>query len=240
VRTEYAQHYRELWQRHWWWRSRRAWVLDWIERLHRESPRRRILDVGCGDGLFFDQLSRFGEVDGLEPDGTLVSNPRWRDRIRTEPLTSEFRPEQPYDLLLMLDVLEHIEDDAEALVAAHKSLREEGHVLITVPALPALWSQHDEVNEHHRRYTERTLRDVLRHAGYQVETLRYFFFWTVAPLWARRALAPAGMPDGEYAVPIPCRPINAALESLSRLEHRIGEWIPWPVGSSLLAIARRA
>src|SRR5690349_11137166 len=80
VLPEYARSYRRLWERHWWWRSREAFVLRWIERLHDRSPRRRILDVGCGDGLFFEQLEQFGAVEGLEPDPSLIDDPRWRPR----------------------------------------------------------------------------------------------------------------------------------------------------------------
>jgi 2-polyprenyl-3-methyl-5-hydroxy-6-metoxy-1,4-benzoquinol methylase len=239
VRTEYAQQYRELWQRHWWWRSREAWVLGWIERLNRRSPCHRILDVGCGDGLFFDRLAQFGEVEGLEPDRSIVSDSRWRDRILNARLEAGFRAAKPYRLILLLDVLEHIGRDDEALAAARGALEPGGHVLLTVPALPWLWSRHDEVNEHYRRYTTTGLREVLAKAGFAVEQLRHFFLWTIGPMLARRALAPAGVTSGEYSVPIPPQPLNAALERLSRFEHALGQLIPWPIGSSILAVARR-
>lgn len=241
MQADYARAYRTLWQRHWWWRSREAFLLGWLDELHRRDPLRRILDVGCGDGLFFDRLSRFGEVSGLEPDGALVSDPRWRGRIRVEPLGRQFRGGADHDLVLMLDVLEHIEDDATALAAAWTALRPGGRLLLTVPALGWLWSRHDEANQHYRRYDRPGLAAALRGAGFEIETLRYFFFWTVAPLLARRWLAPAGGGIGtaDYAVPIPAEPINRALGWLSRGDHAVGRWVPWPLGSSLLAIVRR-
>jgi SAM-dependent methyltransferase len=237
MHDDYARRYRDLWERHWWWRSRESWVLGWIARLHRRSPRDRILDVGCGDGLFFEGLRRFGEVDGLEPDAGLVRDPRRRDRIRVGELGPDFRPGRIYDLVLMLDVLEHIADDREALLAARETLRPGGHLVLTVPALPWLWSRHDEVNAHHRRYGLSALRGLLAECGFVVETVRFFFVWTVVPLLIRRLLAPA---DGraDYAVAIPPAPINRALDLASRCEHAIGRWVRWPVGSSLLAIGR--
>ena len=63
LQAEYAQRYRVLWRRHWRWRSRESFVIGWIERLHGCSPCRRILDVGCGDGLFFERLVAFGRYD---------------------------------------------------------------------------------------------------------------------------------------------------------------------------------
>jgi SAM-dependent methyltransferase len=241
MQADYARRYRTLWERHWWWRSREALLLDRIERLRRESPIRRILDVGCGDGLFFGPLSRFGRVEGLEPDASLLGDPRWRPRIRVGTLGPDFRPDEPYDLVLLLDVLEHIEDDREALRAAWRALQPGGHLLLTVPALPWLWSRHDVANHHYRRYLPRTLREILREAGFSVNTLRYAFAWTVAPLLARRWIAPAGSGPGvaDYAVSIPPGPINRALTALSRTDHALGRVLRWPLGSSLIAVARR-
>ncbi|AGA30501.1 class I SAM-dependent methyltransferase [Singulisphaera acidiphila] len=241
MQADYARCYRTLWDHHWWWRSREAFLLDWIGRLHRQSPRERILDVGCGDGLFFERLERFGTVDGLEPDASLVNDPRWRSRIRVGALDSRFQGTADYDLLLMLDVLEHIGDDGEALQAAHSALRPGGHLLLTVPALSWLWSQHDVANEHFRRYDPSGLRMVLAASGFEVEIVRFFFFWTVGPLLARRWLAPAKSAEGtaDYAVPVPPAPLNRALTLLSLGEQAIGRVVRWPLGTSLLAIARR-
>ncbi len=240
---EYARRYRTLHDGHWWWRSREALVLAEVGRLHRKTPRRRILDVGCGDGLLFGPLGAFGEVEGLEPDASLVQDSRWRSRIMVRPLSVDFRPSRPFDLVLMLDVLEHIADDASALRAVHGALRPGGHLLLTVPALNALWSRHDEANAHHRRYERADLTRALEAAGFVVETLRFAFAWAVAPLLARRLLSPAKGPTegtGNYAVSIPPRPINQGLQALSRVDHAVGRHLRWPIGSSLLAVARRS
>jgi SAM-dependent methyltransferase len=239
VQTSYAQRYRLLWQRHWWWRARESFVLSWIERLHQRSACARILDVGCGDGLFFDKLERFGRVDGLEPDAALVNDPRWHSRIRADSLGSDFQGTGDYDLVLLLDVLEHIADESGALRAASSALRPGGYLLMTVPALPWLWSRHDEANAHYRRYGSRGLRGVLTASGFQVEAVRYFYAWTVLPLLLRKWLAPAGRGEGDYEVAIPPAAINAGLTALSRCEHAVGRFVRWPVGTSLLAIARR-
>lgn len=239
MQPDYARQYRTLWERHWWWRSREAFLLDQVGRLHRTSPCRRILDVGCGDGLFFEALGRFGHVEGLEPDASLVDDPRWRSQIRVGTLGSGLEGERDYDLLLLLDVLEHIEDDASALHAARSALRDGGTLLMTVPALPGLWSRHDEANQHYRRYRREGLRDLLESVGFEVESVRYFFFWAVLPLVLRRWLSPAGPGASDYDVQVPCRAINGLLDRLSRLDHAIGRRIPWPLGSSLVAVARR-
>ena len=244
MQADYARQYRALWERHWWWRSREAYVLSWIRRLKRKEPAHwRILDVGCGDGLFFESLSRFGEVEGIEPDATLVNDPRWRDRIqvsRIDQASATLRAGE-YDLALMLDVLEHIDDDRAALRALYRSLRPGGRLLLTVPALNFLWSRHDEVNSHFRRYDPRALRSLLVESGFQVESLRFFFGWTVLPLLVRRWLSPAGRRvRSDQAVGIPPAILNRFLTLASTCEHALGRFIPMPLGSSLLAVVRKA
>ena len=239
VQAAYAQRYRTLWERHWWWRSREAHVLATIGRLARSTRVGRMLDIGCGDGLFFEALSRFGEVDGLEPDEALLHDPRWRSRIAVGRLGEGARPGGAYDLMLMLDVLEHIEDDRAALESAFDLTRPGGILLLTVPALPWLWSRHDEANAHYRRYRPGYLREVLEGAGFAVDSVRYFFAWTVVPMLLRRWLAPAGRGYADYDVAIPPSAINRSLTAYSRAEHAVGRLVPWPIGSSLLVIARR-
>jgi 2-polyprenyl-3-methyl-5-hydroxy-6-metoxy-1,4-benzoquinol methylase len=238
VQAVYAQRYRTLWERHWWWRSRESLLLATIKALSGSTPIRQILDIGCGDGLFFDALSRFGEVDGLEPDTALLRHDRWRSRITVGSLGPGFRTDRSYDLALMLDVLEHIEDDRSALDSARAAIRPGGALVVTVPALPWLWSRHDEANAHFRRYRPRGLREVLTVAGFTVESIRYYFAWTVAPMLLRRWLAPSGRGTSDYDVLIPPAPLNQLLTAYTRAEHAIGRHLPWPVGSSLLAIAR--
>jgi SAM-dependent methyltransferase len=247
VQAEYARRYRTLWERHWWWRSREAYVLGWVDRLRREAPGGglRILDVGCGDGLFFERLERFGRVEGVEPDASLVSDPRWRDRIRVAAVGEGALPEAAYDLVVMLDVLEHIADDRAALGEVRAALRPGGHLLLTVPALQALWSRHDEVNAHHRRYDRRGLARLLGAAGFEVRDVRYFFAWTVAPLLLRRWLSPAGGTGrrrlvADLAATVPPAPVNRLLTLVSRGDHALGRVVRWPLGSSLLALARVA
>ncbi len=239
MQPDYAQRYRFLWETHWWWRARVSFLLGWIERLHRRAPCARILDVGCGDGLFFERLERFGRVEGLEADAALIADPRWTSRIRAGALDRGFLGGGDFDLVLLLDVLEHIADDAGALEAAGTALRPGGYLLLTVPALPWLWSRHDEANAHFRRYGPRALRSVLAGAGFEVETLRFFYAWTVLPLLIRRWLAPAGKGTSDYGVAVPPAAINRALTALSRCEHAVGRYVRWPLGTSLLAIARR-
>ncbi len=232
---EYARRYGELWERHWWWRARRRLVLAHLERLRAEAPFGRILDVGCGSGPFFAALSALGSVEGVEPDAELVRRSDWRDRIRVGPFDRSLALAGGYGLILLLDVLEHMADPVPALCYARDLLAPGGRVVITVPAFRFLWTHHDEINRHQRRYTRRQLRAQVGAAGLTVRALRYFFHWTVpAKLAVRVAERVSGRPWSSARVPTPW--LNAALYALSRLEQRLIGPVHLPFGSSILAI----
>lgn len=239
----YAKNYRRLWEDHWWWQARRRFVLDWLERLSARRAPERILDIGCGDGLFFDALSRFGEPWGVETDEGLVDpSGKWAARIKIAPFGAGYEDGRDYGLITMLDSLEHIEDDAAAARRAAALLAPGGFFFLTVPALPSLWSVHDEANKHFRRYTRAALRAVLEGAGLEVETVGSFFGWPVLPLYARKLLGGGKTPAeaaGDYAVLPPPRPVNAVLYAATALEQSLSGPYGTPIGSSLFAVARR-
>ena len=132
----YGARYRALYEAHWWWRARERLVLDLLDELRPARDWGRILDVGCGDGLFFEELSRLGAVQGVEPDAALVSpDGPWRERIDVRPFDASFAPDRRFDLILFLDVIEHMEDPRAALRHAADLLAcDDARVVITVPA----------------------------------------------------------------------------------------------------------
>lgn len=238
MEPNYAEKYRELYTRHWWWRAREAYVLRWIRRLGR-GRRLRILDVGCGDGLLWPKLTGLGDVEGIEPDQSLVpADSPWRGRIEMGPFPGRPRSTR-YDLLLMLDVLEHIEDDRGALASVAELLDPGGHALVTVPAHMFLWSEFDVVNHHHRRYRRGDLAALLAGAGLDPVSVRYYYFWPVLPLLFRRLLFRASATPKSRFVAIPPAPINALLTAVSNVDHHITSVIPFPFGGSIIAVARK-
>jgi SAM-dependent methyltransferase len=234
----YAQHYADLYSRHWWWRAREGYVLRWVRRIAR-GRRLRILDIGCGDGFFWKKLDALGDVEGIEVDADLIApGSPYRDRIEISTFPGRPR-ESRYDLILMLDVLEHIEDDRAALAKVRELLASGGHLVLTVPAHMWLWSEFDAVNHHHRRYTRRPLVDLMRGADLSVVSARYYYFWPVLPLLARRALFRAKSTMQSRFVRVPPAPVNAALHAISTLDHWVTSVVPTPCGGSLIAVAKK-
>jgi SAM-dependent methyltransferase len=238
VDPDYGQRYRDLYQRHWWWRAREAVILREVRRQAPASGWDRILDIGCGDGLFFDKLSPFGRVEGVEPDAALLSpGGRWRHVIHAVPFDPGFQPEHRYDVVLMLDVLEHLEDPDTALRHACRLLSPRGIVVITVPAFQWLWTRHDELNRHVRRYDRPSIHGLARSAGLEVFRERYLFQWLVAAKLLVRGFE--RFVPGRPALPrIPPVPVNGFLTALTRLELGLTSVVSVPFGSSLLAIGR--
>lgn len=197
-----------------------------------------ILDIGCGDGVLFPFFSQFGVVEGIEPDSGVVSEDSpWRARIQIRPFDKAFSPGRRYDLIVMLDVLEHLEDPLRALGQVHDLLEDDGRLLLTVPAFQLLWTQHDELNRHFRRYTKRALRTVAQGAGLQVLESWYAFQWLFFAKLVERARERVAGPSPPEEVP--AERLNEALYRMCAVEQRlVGRRMPF--GSSLLAVMARA
>lgn len=235
----YAVEYRRLYERHWWWRAREAYILEELRRLRPAAGWSRILDVGCGDALFFDALSRFGAVDGVEPDASLVSpDGPHRDRIHVGPFDTTYRPGHRYGLVVMLDVLEHMSEPLDALRHARLLLEPGGTLVVTVPAFLLLWTRHDALNRHFTRYTRRRLARLTGAAGLETASSRYFYHWLFPVKLAARLLE-ALLPPAAPAPPrMPAPWLNRLLYVLSRAEQRAFRAVPLPFGSSLIAVLR--
>jgi SAM-dependent methyltransferase len=237
VDPEYGRRYRRLYEEHWWWRAREAAIVDVLRPLAPPGGWRRILDIGCGDGLFFNKLSEFSpSIEGIEPSAALVSDDPGRcGTIFVRPFDATFQPSGPYGLIVMLDVLEHLHDPTAALSHALSLLEPSGTILITVPAFKSLWTSHDVMNEHVTRYTKSSFAALARESGFRTDRAEYFFHWTFPIRFAQRVLESI-VPRTSSPLPsIPSRPINALLYSLSR-----AEWgLHLPFGTSLLVVGGR-
>jgi SAM-dependent methyltransferase len=235
---EYVARYATLYRDHWWWRAREALVLDVIERILAGRQGGRILDVGCGDGLFFDELQRFGQVEGIEPDeGAVSADGPWGDRIARGRLDESFAPEHRYSLILFLDVLEHVSDPVAVLRRALELLEPDGSIVVTVPAHNALWTSHDVLNHHYRRYTKASFGALAESAGARPAESAYFFHW-LAPVKLGVRLKESLVGAQAESPGIPPRWVNSLLRGVSTVEQRTLTRLPIPFGTSLLFVLR--
>ena len=150
---------------HPWYSARRAL----FTKLAGLSKNARVLDVGCGSGMFLVHLKSEGFQDLTGVETSMVLRQRFRDD--SIPLYSAI-PDETFDAVFLLDVLEHIVDDIEALTGIHRALRPDGKLILSVPAHPFLWGPHDIVNEHKRRYRRNELRDKPNSVGFEIHRFR--------------------------------------------------------------------
>jgi SAM-dependent methyltransferase len=184
---------------YWWYRGRRRIVVDVVAGLPL-PPQPQILDAGCGSGRNMVELSEFGTAVGLEPSprGAEVARARRVGEVVVATIDKMPFDASRFDIITCLDVLEHIEDDREALRELRRVARPGGVLLITVPAYPRLWSSHDELNRHYRRYTRPELLSRAVVAGWRPLRTTHFnaLLLPVAAAWRlgerlRRGPAPA-------------------------------------------------
>ncbi len=230
----------EVDEHHWWYRGRRRVILAELERLPLPAGA-SVLDAGCGSGRTLQELTRFGEVTGIEldPDAAGLARSRGHGEVRVGRLEELPWEDGSFDLITCLDVIEHTADDRLTLRELRRVTRPGGFLLVTVPAYQALWSLHDEANHHYRRYGRRSLRSAAQDAGWSVQRVTSFNSLLLAPAAAvRLAQRRVGTHRG-YTNDLALGPawLNDVLERPLALEAR---WLArggtLPAGLSLLAV----
>ena len=228
--------------RHWWYRGRRTVLERLIDGLGL-PPNPRILDAGCGSGRNMVDLARRGPVTGVELSDTSVRIAREREQgeVIAGSVLEMPLEDASFELAVSLDVIEHLEDDVAALREMRRVVAPGGALLVTVPAYPWLWSGHDVINHHHRRYTGRSLRAAAEQAGWRQERTTYFNSLLLPVAIILRILDRFNSRTTESSLDlwVPPAPVNWTLERPLALEAAViaaGGRIP--AGLSLLAVFR--
>jgi SAM-dependent methyltransferase len=165
------QSLRDSQDHHWWFVGRRRIVARLIERFVPLPAAARVLEAGCGYGGNLAMLGQLGEVHAFEFDDEARAH---ATRLAPRPVAYGRLPDaigfdgERFDLVAMLDVLEHIDDDVASLRSLGDRLAPGGAVLLTVPAVPWLWSEHDVIHQHKRRYTRTLLKERLHEAEFEI------------------------------------------------------------------------
>jgi SAM-dependent methyltransferase len=205
--------------------------------------RARILDAGCGSGRNMVELARHGTVTGVELSEASVCLARERgagEVVEGSVLEMPFEADS-FDLAASLDVIEHLEDDLAALRELRRVVAPGGSLLVTVPAYQWLWSGHDEINHHFRRYTRRSLQRAGEQAGWQQVRTTYFNSLLLPAAILLRVLDRFSRKTTESSLDlwVPPEPLNWLLERPLSLEAAmIGRGGRIPAGLSLLAVFR--
>lgn len=222
------------------WFSGRQRIVSWLLDKHIASPLQTIIDAGCGTGhnlqtwlayartvIGIDQWMSASPVDHENVCITRIEACVYQMPVLTASI----------DLVICLDVLEHVPDH-ETVNDIKRVLKPGGRVLITVPAMPWLWSLRDEQAGHLRRYTKSGLVELLESAGFNIIYLNYYQCFLLPLVFAGRLLSPFKK-SALATEETPPRFINTLLNTINRLEFRLMKKLPLPWGSSLIMLAEK-
>ena len=228
-------------QHHWWFVARRRILADVVRRIVQPPKRARVLEVGCGTGHNLAMLGEFGKLDACELDAIargMASDRLGRPVLEARlPDLSMFKAGS-YDLIALLDVLEHVPDDLGSLKAIRGLLKPGGALVLTVPANKWMWSAHDVAHHHFRRYNKSELTRLFRQAGYDIRLHSYFntlLFPAVAAARLIGKLRGNETPDDA----MPGKRVNEILNKVFGFEAGLIGRLPMPFGVSLIAVLRR-
>jgi 2-polyprenyl-3-methyl-5-hydroxy-6-metoxy-1,4-benzoquinol methylase len=235
----------ELEENYWWYVARRRIILSQVGQIlssNNLASKPRILEYGCGTGKTLSCLSNRADVYGMDISPQALDYCRQRELHNlklidlSQNIDSDNPFSDPYDIILMLDVLEHIEDQKALLQNIKQWLKPGGVMLLTVPAYNFLWSGEDYVSNHLRRYTKSTLANVMQESGLHIERISYFNCFLL-PLQAgtillNRFFRPQTMQQTNLHTLSPG--INTMLTSIMSAEIPLIKIVNLPFGGSIL------
>ncbi|MDP2653123.1 MAG: methyltransferase domain-containing protein [Candidatus Omnitrophota bacterium] len=239
---DYAAKYRRLEDRNWWFVARR----DMVGRLLKGTDTgARILDVGCSGGTMIRFLldKGFRDITGIDVSEEAVEGCRRKGLTQVHCMDGENPdfPDGTFDEVIASDVLEHLPRDRNALESWRRLLKPGGRLILFVPAFRFLWSKHDEVNHHFRRYHRKELLGLLKEAGFTVRRCSYWNVLLFPPIAAVRLLQRLMRKDSAEMDQLHdiSPAINAALIGLFKIENILLERLSMPFGVSIFVLAEK-
>lgn len=236
------QYFNQVEKHHWWWIGRQQLIKNLLQDKNPIS----ILDVGCGTGETLSFLkktfpkSKLRGVDFLSEAVEYTKNRGHKSR-RADALKLPFK-DATFDVVMYLDVIEHIKDDNKVIKEARRVLKPGGTIIITAPALPFIWSDHDKNQGHFRRYTRRRLRILAAKNRLQISHLSYFNFFLSPPIIILRVLSRLNpfkhlaSYDSKLNYDIVNKKFfNSLLKKIFVFEVNLLKYINYPIGISVAA-----
>ena len=239
---------------HWWFAGRRAIVFSELDRVVNQErgikdalslsdmkPRHRILDLGCGTGRNLVELEKFGGSVGLDVESKALSYCRERGRDMLVQASAESLPfrSTSFDLVIALDLLEHLDDDIESARDVWRILQPGGQFILFVPAYRWLWGPQDDVSHHRRRYTPQRLNAVLHQAGFRVDRVTHANLFLLPIILAGRRYLRVMHKSVDTENNLHPSWLNGFLRLIFSTERYLLKFVNLPLGVSLLAVATK-
>ena len=196
-----------------------------------------ILEIGCGTGGNIKMLQQYGNVKAIEMDDFAIEYAKTTGaEIRQGFLPTNFPYEEKYDLICMFDVLEHIEEDKETLKVVKNHLNPNGQLLITVPACQWLYSTHDKLLHHKRRYSKKQLSELASDNNFTIKKLSFFNTLLFPLVIIARILDIFKTSEVATGYGTPSKIINYCFYNIFKSEKKLINKISFPFGTSLIIL----
>jgi len=228
-------------ERHWWYRVRREIVLNLLADIRKNLGREiSILDVGCGAGGLLKELGRFGNAYGIDvsEDAVQFGREHGVQHIQLGSVSAIPYPDNHFDVVCALDVLEHVQHDHAAVNEIRRVLRPGGRAIVSVPAFPSLWGITDVLSYHYRRYRLRPLTVLAMNSGFEIIRATYFNTILFIPIaLVRLTVRMLGLRVGSENQSFGF--LNELFYRLFHMETMFLKYMNLPFGISILMIAQK-
>lgn len=238
--------YYKMERSHWWFHARREIIFALLEKFCPSLESLSVVDIGTGTGSLLEEFEKRGiRATGHDSSELAVEMAASSSRLKVElkKMPDDYQTARAeFDVVLLLDVLEHIEDDRKALEAALQVLKPGGILFCTVPAYPGMWSTYDDFCHHFRRYEKKDLENLMRAEGLnQVKVMKVSHFCTLLfPfIWLGRFFERTFLSRKTYRPFFVPSFLNTILYFIFRFEKKILLKHNLPFGSSLMMILRK-
>lgn len=233
--------YHQFEKNHFWFKSRRNFIISW---LSNEDKTSQILDIGCSSGILLSELIKTGfkadNLYGLDISDKAIKLCKSRGLDNAYVMDAQnINLQKKFDFIIASDCLEHLKNDKEALQNWLTLLKENGKLIIFVPAFNFLWSTHDEVNMHYRRYTKTELEQKLRNSAFNIEKSSYWNFFLFLPIVLVRFIEKIKPTKNANNKQLKIALINKSLLKLLNFENWLLKFIKFPFGVSTYCIVTK-
>lgn len=243
MEANFEKKYHDVETNHWWFKSRRKYLIDLLKNAPKDS---KILDIGCSSGVFLKDLENIGfdsnNLFGIDISEKAILNSKKNGLTNTFVMDAQnITLDERFDIIVASDCLEHLENDIKALNNWKNLLKSNGKLYVFVPAFMSLWSYHDEINMHFRRYTKNELRTKIENENFEIIKASYWNFFLFVPVYVFRKISSLFNKNksGESDIQIGNLIINKLLLKLIIFENKLLKYINFPFGVSTFCIAKK-
>ncbi|MEF3279771.1 MAG: class I SAM-dependent methyltransferase [Elusimicrobiota bacterium] len=236
----YTNEYLKIDLDNWWFRSRND-IISYLLLSNFKDKKIKIIDIGCAGGslLFYLKKKGFENLYGMDNNKSIIGSKNFKNIniVLGDALKTEFKNDF-FDVVISSDILEHIENDEKAIEETNRILKKGGIFIVFVPAFKFLWSYHDVINEHKRRYTKRDLVNIIEKHGFKILKASYWNFSFFIPAllirWFKGFFRIRS--NDYYKLPYL---INKFIILILKFENFILRFINFPFGVSVFVVAKK-